>query len=236
MINVAVNNNLFSCLISTCKQTDKMKNQVCDLTVESVLGLLQSQKSKCCYCGHVLDIEKGDKKLSQVSIDRSDSNLGHTIENSVLSCLFCGLGKNATNVDWFRDFISVIKSDQYDAMITKYQDEKKDVNIVANLRSRAWHSDNDNRDPGDKIQVISVNEIRELAREQNNVCAITGIPFINTKLDKFPFKMSLDRIDNTGTHTKDNCQLVCLAIQYGRNDKSIQEVKDYIDEIRANTT
>lgn len=44
--------------------------------------------------------------------------------------------------------------------------------------------------------------------------------------------MSLDRIDNSKLHTADNCQLVCMAIQFGRSDKTIEEVKNYINEIR----
>jgi len=60
----------------------------------------------------------------------------------------------------------------------------------------------------------------------------TGIPFINAHISKFSFKMSLDRIDNSKLHTADNCQLVCMAIQFGRSDKTIEEVKNYINEIR----
>ena len=45
--------------------------------------------------------------------------------------------------------------------------------------------------------------------------------------------MSLDRIDNSKDHLIDNCQLVCLAIQYGRNNKTVEEVKAYIEKIRA---
>lgn len=85
----------------------------------------------------------------------------------------------------------------------------------------------------DDVNVISTAEIRELIERQNNCCAITGIQFINAHVNKFPFKMSLDRIVNGNElHTKDNCQLVCMAIQYDKSDKSNEEVIKYIEEIR----
>ncbi|AYV78339.1 MAG: hypothetical protein Edafosvirus10_14 [Edafosvirus sp.] len=44
--------------------------------------------------------------------------------------------------------------------------------------------------------------------------------------------MSVDRIDNTKGHTLENCQLVCMAINLGKLNKSNEDMIKYIKEIR----
>jgi len=44
--------------------------------------------------------------------------------------------------------------------------------------------------------------------------------------------MSVDRVNNDKSHTADNCQLVCLAINYGKNDNTNDGAIEYIKKIR----
>ena len=192
---------------------------------------MTTQDNKCYYCAHVLDLKTGDTKLSQFSIDRLNNNLGHLIGNCVISCLFCNHAKNDTDEQNYIDFIKVLKEGKMDnKLLHKIDYFNEHPNLIKNMRSRAHHSD---KNKTNDMNVISTAEIKELIEKQNNCCAITGIQFINAHVHKFPFKMSLDRIvSGDELHTKDNCQLVCMAIQFGKSNKSNEEVIKYIEEIR----
>lgn len=221
--------NPFKILVRSCSYYDKINGRNCDITEEYIKKLLAKQDYKCYYCNQDLEIINRKHKFSQISVDRIDSDIGHIKGNCVASCLFCNRCKNETKLHYFIDFINVLKDKSLIENIkSKYDHIKKHPKLINNMMSSAYHYD---IKKSDDVNIITVKEIKDLLIKQNNCCAITGIPLINAHILKFPFKMSLDRIDNTKLHTKDNCQLVCLAIQYGRNDKSIDEVKEYINEI-----
>ncbi|ARF11689.1 hypothetical protein Klosneuvirus_2_125 [Klosneuvirus KNV1] len=78
---------------------------------------------------------------------------------------------------------------------------------------------------------ITLTQIKDLLKKQNNKCAISGIDFINSDVDRFPFRMSVDRIDSSKGHTPENCQLICMAIQFGKSNKSNDETIKYVKEI-----
>jgi hypothetical protein len=125
----------------------------------------------------------------------------------------------------FKLFISVIISDNYDLIGEHTNDKNYIRKLYASCRS------NDKKKFGIE-NIITKEEIEDLIDEQDNKCAITGIPLINTAQKYFPFKPSVDRINNDKGHIKDNCQIVCLAIQYGKLQRTNQEIKDYIEEIK----
>ena len=41
--------------------------------------------------------------------------------------------------------------------------------------------------------------------------------------------MSIDRINNDKGHPYENCRLVCLAIQLGKNNKSDEKIKKHLE-------
>ncbi len=51
-----------------------------------------------------------------------------------------------------------------------------------------------------------------------------------SKTPYFPFKPSVDRIDNSKPHTSDNCILVCMAENYARNDMDQNEFIEWINK------
>jgi len=68
----------------------------------------------CVYCGHVgsnkiKDVQRGkvisDTVLRTNGIDRMDSHLGYTIDNSTTACRFCNSAKSIMSVDYFRAWI-----------------------------------------------------------------------------------------------------------------------------------
>jgi hypothetical protein len=48
-----------------------------------------------------------------------------------------------------------------------------------------------------------------------------------------PFKVSIDRLDNTLPYSPDNIALVCMAMNKARNMDSMDEFKKYLDHIRG---
>lgn len=71
--------------------------------------MYNNQYKKCYYCKITMNTDIGDKICNQISIDRKDSNLAYTKDNCVLTCLFCNLAKNNTNIQHFKIFLDSIK-------------------------------------------------------------------------------------------------------------------------------
>jgi len=224
------NKNPINALIKICKQNDKIAKRDFNIDEKYINKLIKDQENKCHYCKHIFIIETGYKKISQMSIDRINNKEGHIIGNCQLVCLFCNFAKCDSNEIYFNYFIEAIKknkiTEEMKEIFNKFIKYKQKIsNIIIQSKKT---------DICKKFNTTSISkeELIELYEEQNGCCAITGLPFYNVKEYKFPFKMSLDRIDNSKGHTKDNCQLVLLSIQFGKNEYSNEEVKKYIEEIR----
>lgn len=66
---------------------------------------------------------------------------------------------------------------------------------------------------------ITLDYLRELWCKQNGLCAISNIPmtyiFNNGRI---PTNISVDRIDSSRGYTRDNIQLVCMAVNQMKSD------------------
>ncbi len=80
--------------------------------------------------------------------------------------------------------------------------------------------------------IINKTDIEELIKKQNYKCALSDLPLIPSDINLFPFKPSVDRIDNNKPHSKDNCQIVCLSVQFGKLTYNDKDVIDYINKIK----
>ena len=221
--------NPFSLLISYCQSHDRSKNLESNLTIDYLNALLLIQNNKCYHCDHELKYGIGHKDLSQISIDRIDNNIGHTINNCVISCLFCNYAKNSSKLDCYQDFITVLKYGMYSDIMEKYENIKEYKRVITLTLKHTYAYDLKKINNPTKLLRV---DLENLLEKQNHCCAITGIPFMNLDINKFPFQMSLDRMDSSKLHTLDNCHFVCMAIQFGKLDKSMDEIKRYIKEIR----
>lgn len=211
-------------IINSLKKSDFKKGYICDIDKEYLINLLNEQDNKCFYCSHKLDIEIGNKKLSQASVDRIDNNLGHCKNNVKWTCIFCNLAKNINSKENYINFIETLRGDKsiYNKIFTPNK------NYVCDMRSCVYSDKKNNKNDN----ILSCDDIRELLKLQNNKCAITGLELINTKEKYFTLKPSLDRIDNCKGHSLDNCRIVCLAVQLGKQNKSYDQVNKYIREIK----
>ena len=87
-----------------------------DLTVDHFYFLTQQD---CYYCGASPSKKsyhwaKDKPPLLYNGVDRKDSNVGYTMENSVTCCTTCNYAKNTLTVDEFRDWIYRIYHFQFD--------------------------------------------------------------------------------------------------------------------------
>jgi hypothetical protein len=68
---------------------------------------------------------------------------------------------------------------------------------------------------------LVVADFHELYEAANKHCAVSGLPFDISQLDgvvRRPFAPSIDRIDGVLGYTKDNCRIVCCAVNLALND------------------
>jgi hypothetical protein len=78
--------------------------------------------------------------------------------------------------------------------------------------------------------------IMDLLTRQNYKCAVTGIPLTHTPDDLA--SASIDRIDSSKGHTKENVQLVCKFYNMGKGNHSDFEARAFIQKMskRDSTT
>ena len=80
---------------------------------------------------------------------------------------------------------------------------------------------------------MTTKDIYEMFEKQKGLSALTGIKIFPSKIPYYPFQPSLDRIDNSKPHSKDNLHLVCLAENFGRNKMTIEEFNNYIQLLKT---
>lgn len=211
--------NFLHSLVYSCKAKKRTHNVECNITIEDLELLYNLQNKKCYYCNVNLNTTIGNKYCDQISIDRKDSDKGHIKDNIVLSCLFCNHAKNISHIQYFNKFINTIKTNHYesDNLITDKYWIRKLFNLI---KQRDCNTD------------ITKEWIKNQIIKQNYLCYHSGLPLIITETSRYPFKPSIERLNNNVLYTRDNCVLVCLGINYGRSNNSIEELHNHLDKIR----
>jgi hypothetical protein len=75
---------------------------------------------------------------------------------------------------------------------------------------------------------ITIDDLMLLFKKQNGNCAITGVKMTHSPGLK---AISVDRIDSNLDYTNNNIQLVCKAINLGKNTHSNSEMISFINEV-----
>ena len=70
--------------LQNAKKSAKKRNQEFLLEIPDVVGFWHDQQMICAYSGMEMTLEAG--KLNTVSIERIDSNIGYTKDNTILVC------------------------------------------------------------------------------------------------------------------------------------------------------
>lgn len=135
--------------------------------------------SPCAYCGSAFS----------AGVDRIDSNLGYTKENSTACCRSCNFMKMAADVDTFIARCKAISDPTGDHDFeTLFPRAKRTIGY------EYWASTGKNRHQGAGLEVnITKAEYHSLL---NGACAYTGVSRCN----------GIDRIDNDKGYTTDNVE------------------------------
>ena len=92
--------------ISSYRQQDINKKRLDKnnfVSYENVIEKLVASKLRCVYCKQSLFVlYKYIREQRQWTIDRINNDLGHNIDNIVISCLACNLKRRTTNMEKFK--------------------------------------------------------------------------------------------------------------------------------------
>ena len=73
------------------------------VSLENVIDKLLCSKLKCFYCKHNCELlYKNMYSKQQWTLDRIDNDIGHNVDNVVISCLECNLKKGTMDSDRFK--------------------------------------------------------------------------------------------------------------------------------------
>jgi 5-methylcytosine-specific restriction endonuclease McrA len=73
------------------------------ISLENVVDKLLCSKLKCFYCKHNCELlYKNMYSKQQWTLDRIDNDIGHNVDNVVISCLECNLKKGTMDSDRFK--------------------------------------------------------------------------------------------------------------------------------------
>ena len=83
---------------------------------------------------------------------------------------------------------------------------------------------------------MNINEdyILGLYEFQRGKCYWLGVDMIPSSTKKYPFQPSLDRLDRSRGYIMGNVVLCCFAANFGRNENSESNWKDFLLNMKSN--
>jgi hypothetical protein len=197
---------------------DKLKNRQSNIDRNYVRNLY-ALNNKCAISNIDLTFCRA---LTDLSIDRIDNSIGHTINNIQLICKGLNLLKNNGNNEDVLFFIDCLKN------IKEFVPGIKSRDYVSLCVRNAIKTDLKNN----LLSDINTDFIYDLANRQNWRCYFTGLKFA---VYKHPiFSLSIDRIDNSIGHIKDNIRLVLKGINRARGNYSDNLMFEFLNDIKQN--
>ena len=97
----SIEGRLATFLVS-CKNSAKRRGQECTITRNDLIEIWKEQEGKCNYSG--LEMTTEPSKMTTVSVERINSNIGYTRSNTVLVCNYVNRMKSDLTLDEFFKF------------------------------------------------------------------------------------------------------------------------------------
>jgi hypothetical protein len=86
----------------------KSRNKNCNIDYKYIIELYEFQNKKCAITGiELTHLRNGVKNLTNISIDRIDSNVGYIKGNIQLVCTWANLAKTSLSMEDFKNFIDL---------------------------------------------------------------------------------------------------------------------------------
>lgn len=211
-------------LLNGCKSADtkkyndvnEMKNYI---TIPYIKAKMDICENKCFWCKKSIHTNKGNYDFEQISIDRLDNDEAHVVNNVVISCLFCNRARNYSDQNNWKKYINCLLNNEQ----PNFEKEEVDTYWASAAVARCKKQD--------QINNREFNITTEWIKEQYEKCQYsfyTGLPMFPSIQEYFPFQPSIERIDNSRGHTKDNVTLVCLAENFGRNNADFDSFQEWL--------
>jgi hypothetical protein len=196
-----------------CSSQDKTYKRIADtpITAESITSLYKQQNGRCIYTSVELRPENG---IYQMSVDRLDSTIGHSVENCALTTLPVNRFKSNMSVNELKQLLYKIKfnANRYHTF-TEYTDlstnaNNKIGNLMGDLKRRAKKANLPHE--------ITLDNFKIWRKQISDRCQISGVP-VTWEPHRWNTG-SIDRIDSSKGYTLDNIQLVIWPINMMKND------------------
>lgn len=109
--------------LQNARKSAVKRQQLFDLNIADVVNCWNAQKNICAYSGRLMTLEAG--QLNTVSIERIDSNIGYTVENTILVCQTINRMKSNFEFDEFynlcRDVAEFLGDDALNLAVGAYK-------------------------------------------------------------------------------------------------------------------
>lgn len=220
-------NNLIKAKINSMKTEDKNKGRDFNIDEAFIEELITQQDCKCYYCTIEVKLpnEEGYNKFNELSIDRKKSNIGHTKENCVISCLFCNHSKNASIENDYKNYVGLLMGEEIDLSKEFIFKDTKWASKLSNTMKKLCEKEGIENE-------LTTQYIKKLYDKQKGKDYFTGVKMQISGKKFFPLKPSLDRLDNTKPHSLNNCVLVTYAGNMGRHEASKEDYIKHIETLR----
>ena len=126
-----------------------------------------------------------------------------------------------SSVDTFELFLKFIKKPKQKF---NFESEDKNFNWISPIMYRIKNINKETN--------ITKKWLKEQFEHQNGLCKYTKIPMIITETRRFIFQPSIERVNCDLSYTKDNCVLVTLGVNLGRNDFPLEDYLDYLEILK----
>ncbi|QOR58465.1 hypothetical protein [uncultured phage cr1_1] len=159
-----------------------------------------------------------------------------------LYCYKCGIYKPETEFDtnrnksnWFRNYKDKRCKECKKLQMLKRKQNNRGKQDLDRLLLERWHGVMDRSKRKGWECDITIEFLRELWCKQNGLCAISKIPMTYIfNSGRVPTNLSVDRIDSNKIYTKNNVQLVCMAVNQMKSDLNDLTFYKFCEAIVAN--
>ena len=202
------------------------------ITAEQIVELCNNENNKCHFCKRFL-LYENSLTYRQLSVDRINNSIGHESGNVNITCRFCNRAKSTAEEEDYIMFMDALK-------FGKIPNFDKEEISTRWLRAQIDGAEKRHKELLQKFNLNPIEYpcitkewiINEL-KDKKYISPYSGIPIFNSTKNRYPFKGSIDRIDNLKPYTPDNCAIVCHAENMGRNELPLENYLQIIQEIRA---
>ncbi len=191
-------------LISRARHAAGRKSVAFDLTYQWILETSSLQDDKCAACGFRLNWSKRGtaaftSPLDVPSLDRIAAGEDYVEGNVRITCRFCNMGRNASPADAWDRYCSAV----FEGVPRR---RKKTPDGPAGWIRRIVTN----------YPELSAEWAERKLESTRYLCPVTKVPLVPISTPYYPFKPSVDRVDNAKPHVPDNCRIVSLGANLSR--------------------